>query len=587
MKAAVYCITLALIGAIFLGAVYSETETQTVTAYDKITDLAPVVQYDKVDSWTHYNPIKNTSGWVGADYEFQTNPSIYTVSEPGTWSEGVHTKVETTTANGVYLIQEAINSNWETGTIIESYSNYDSTGKIIGFVHPSPNTSELPDGTQFYWDASLQKFYVVTGYSDNVPVVSSMSTNLYWSYEPQFTTHVETLDYKVYHQGTTKYIVPGSAVTIPADTTAEWSNGELNGIITLILSPDAAINGVVPAYGSAADSYDLIELTIDRIEDTAHWKGIIDYVSPTNYAVVDYAYQVSLSEAFSTYVGWNGGGNYSYSIERGTFATVTLETLYPVGSTEHATIHVYGSDLTVTMVTAGEDINAVVTGYIDQDTQIVMLDEATTVVYLNATDSPAIRTLSVTGPTTAYVVDTWIESDPDGRLWGDPTIDLGAYFPDIVSNGARVVVSGYVAHGDSVTIGGHTCTVADGSIIIDGAKAIALAGLCVDFLKDGTVKISNGTRSAVLGEYSDAVLSFSGNWYFSSELDSIKERTTTVTNYGIGSFDASVNWCVFTFIGISILTALIAGYYLREGCTALDWAIVVIADVVALTLLVI
>lgn len=678
MKIAVYCITLALIGAIFLGAIYTETSTQAVTSYERVTDLAPIVESDPVDSWTHYNPIRNVTGWSNANYTYQAAPSIYTISEPGTWSDATTARIDSrgvwisqsigtladtflkwsddgvafeapsaanlggysahvvyspairsaaifwadvsidldgtlvkpagtvtgTTSDGSQFVRSssalyvaslnarAVAEEWPTGSIITAGGNVaidttagaswrysESTASNVTidgiFYQYTDNYYSIQEWTataatgQYYWNADTQKFALISGYTDDgVPVPSYTTSNLlWWSDDP-----AATLPVRIYTAGTTHYVAPASAVTIDAGAVASWSNGELNGIVTLLVSPTAAINGTVPGYSSAVSNFDMVELTIDRINDIAYWRGIVNYVSPSEYTALDYAEVITLSGEFAANIPWNSGPQ-SYHIERGNFVNIT----YPyIPESEYV---IEGAPLTVT---SDGDLWRI-TGRLTETTTVRILDEARLDLTLIADDAPAVRTITVSGPATAYVADTWTQADPSGLLWGNPSVDIGRYFPDLVN--VRMVINGYTAAGSAMTVGGHELRI-DGGDIIAGDMRLPLAGLKIDFV-DGNVAVSNGTRSAELGSSSGSVVEFSGDWYFSSELDEVKERIVTVTTYGIGSFDASVNWCVFTFIGISILTALIAGYYLRGGTTALDWVIVGLADVVALSLLVI
>lgn len=679
MKIAVYCITLALVGAIFLGAVYSETSTQAVTSYERVTDLAPIVESDPVDSWTHYNPIRNITGWSNANYVYQSAPSIYTISEPGTWSDATTAAIDSrgvwisqsigtladtflkwsdggvafeaptadniggyaahvvyspairsaaifradvsidldgtlvkpagtatgTTSDGSQFVRSssalyvaslnarAVAEHWPTGSIITAGGNvaidrtvgdswryaedsaYNVTvdGIFYQFVDTYYSVQEWSASAttgQYYWNADTQRFALISGYTDDgAPIPSYTTSNLlWWSDDPS-----ATLPVRIYHAGTTHYVAPASAVTVNEGATATWSNGELNGIITLLVSPTAAINGVVPGYSSAASNYSMVELTIDRINDLTYWRGIVDYVSPSEYTALDYAEIITLSGEFTAAIPWDGGGNLSYHVERGNFVNITYGYLPGLG------YEIEGAPLTVTHDGSFWRI----TGRLTETTTVTIYDEAVLTLTLIADDAPAVRSISVSGPATAYIADTWTQSDPSGLLWGNPSVDIGRYFPDLVN--VRMVINGYTAAGPTMTVGGHELRIDNGAVIV-GDIRLPLAGLCIDFV-DGGVSLSNGTRSVDLGSSSGAVVDFSGDWYFSSELDEVKERIVTVTSYGIGNFDASANWCVFTFIGISILTALIAGYYFRGGTTALDWVIVIVADVVALSLLVV
>lgn len=83
IKAAAYIVTIALIGTIFLAAVDIHQEPTTVTTYEQVTDLTPLVVYEDVDSYKPYNPPKNVTGWQNVTYQTQSTPTQYVaVLEP-------------------------------------------------------------------------------------------------------------------------------------------------------------------------------------------------------------------------------------------------------------------------------------------------------------------------------------------------------------------------------------------------------------------------------------------------------------------------------------------------------------------------
>ena len=79
------------------------------------------------------------------------------------------------------------------------------------------------------------------------------------------------------------------------------------------------------------------------------------------------------------------------------------------------------------------------------------------------------------GGTKAYVYTTYVQVDPYGKLWGNPTVYLGYYYPDyyvrddhgntdIPGSALRVLFSAFVTSGTSMTINGITMPVEDGQI---------------------------------------------------------------------------------------------------------------------------
>lgn len=90
IKAAAYIVTIALIGTIFLAAVDIHQEPTTVTTYEQVTDLTPLVVYEDVESYKSFNPTTNVTGWGNVTFQTQSTPTQYIVSS---------TPAEVTTVN--------------------------------------------------------------------------------------------------------------------------------------------------------------------------------------------------------------------------------------------------------------------------------------------------------------------------------------------------------------------------------------------------------------------------------------------------------------------------------------------------------
>lgn len=86
MKFGLIIVVVALMGSIIAGSVAMETGTHEETAYNHLTDLAPIVTFEDVDQSVQYNPVKNVTGWTGVTYQYQSNPTIYAMQLPQTSS---------------------------------------------------------------------------------------------------------------------------------------------------------------------------------------------------------------------------------------------------------------------------------------------------------------------------------------------------------------------------------------------------------------------------------------------------------------------------------------------------------------------
>lgn len=86
MKFGLIIVVAALMGSIIAGSIAMETGTHDKTAYNHLTDLAPITTYEDVDQSIQYNPVKNVTGWTGVTYQYQSNPTIYAMQLPQTSS---------------------------------------------------------------------------------------------------------------------------------------------------------------------------------------------------------------------------------------------------------------------------------------------------------------------------------------------------------------------------------------------------------------------------------------------------------------------------------------------------------------------
>ena len=124
-------VLVALMGSILAGSIAIDTSNHEETAYNRLTDLGPIVEYDNVDTSIQYNPIKNVTGWTGVNYQTQSNPSIYTMQSPQTPS--TTTTGTLGSMGGVYYADDA------------AYG-YDG-GFAYGDDYPYIVWSDMPTGT--------------------------------------------------------------------------------------------------------------------------------------------------------------------------------------------------------------------------------------------------------------------------------------------------------------------------------------------------------------------------------------------------------------------------------------------------------
>lgn len=101
-----------------------------------------------------------------------------------------------------------------------------------------------------------------------------------------------------------------------------------------------------------------------------------------------------------------------------------------------------------------------------------------------------------------YIVDTIVEVDPIGILWGNPSMNIQYYFPEQVKSDTRVIFNAFVRYGSSMTINAdpdapasHTFSVSDGKMFI---KSTIVADV-----NNHIVKLQPSNKSYSLATYID------------------------------------------------------------------------------------
>ena len=578
MKIGLTVVVLALMGAILAGSVSFTTSPTLETEYERVSDLAPIVTASPVTSSEIYNPITNQTGWTDVNFETQTSPSIYSITSIGSYESWTSTETitgyggvyYTTTAgscsssygsrilwsdgsNGMVAAENMIGGfSGQTSTLVTTIGTFKATWNVsFGSALPlddglfwqdlthlaivenwsniivttgtwvrvgelqftsngnadqkvvSLHVETVPDdygGVRYYWDQSRSGWYEITGTGvNNAPLLADDPTSLFWwgrGYD-----NPALLTGERFVPGPTTYIVPYSQVTIPEGNTPTWSNGYANARVQIITDPTVTLaasdgtNAATITLPTEAQSYSKVLITIGASSGDRYWQGITNYVSPTNYSLLEYRYLIS-------------------------------------GGTE-----------------------------------------------LNSVSNLAI----VSGSSMAYIANTWVPTDPSGLLWQDPTMAPQGFFPDIYTQGARVIFSSILVTGDSLTIDGHTYATADKKITIDG-RDYSLNGFAIDY-HNGHTYLNTPTGERIdLGETVSTVITGSGVWYWSAELDSINVTTGEKTDVLFGQAPSSMEWSVFAFIGLIGLCILGLAAMSRDSLDGMDWIIMILAAIIALML---
>ena len=191
----------------------------------------------------------------------------------------------------------------------------------------------------------------------------------------------------------------------------------------------------------------------------------------------------------------------------------------------------------------------------------------------------------------AYISETWILSDPNQILWKDIDINIADYFNENKSK-LRVLLQGFVRYGTAISINQHSFDVIDGKITYTDSeaktsKSFELNGMAIDYF-EGHVYITqtNGSAQQDLGAITSYALVMDGVWYFSTSVSEIsiekyQERIWT-TNW---MMDTSTT--ILVFVGIIFASLVIMGMRYRDEMELLDVIILILAMLIAMSLLVI
>ena len=235
---------------------------------------------------------------------------------------------------------------------------------------------------------------------------------------------------------------------------------------------------------------------------------------------------------------------------------------------------------------------------------------------------------SKSGGTKAYIVSTEVMTDPMGRLWGDPTIYLGYYFPDyftydnatgntgVPTTAIRMLINGVVSYGTSLTINGQYMPVADGNITftyytyetetipstdpnvppttniitVTNEGNMPVKGMAIDW-EEGHVYLvftEQGKTRYDLGEYNTTaanvviagtdtgkdtvatdIISGTGTWYWQSNLYTINHAIETTLHLdltqGLAGWGMSLQVSMLLFVGMLIVGVAIVHYYYRDS----------------------
>lgn len=603
MKAGLIIVVVALMGAILAGSISFTHTTYPDIGYDKVSDLTPIVTADPVLSDEIYNPTSNQTGWSNVTYTTQVSPSVYSFRNAGTF--GTFNTAAFSSYGGISYTTA---SAWSNGT----YTPDGYTNVQIGLTWSDGSNGAYADGGRI----------IIGGYYDKSPVLRDnhgidnySECNVYWQYHTLGATkHYATSDTPIYWQSLTRVADSNnwpSGVIVDGDTPYivfgdRWLESESMDGMGFTSSNDGHIL-TTELYITVSTSSG-VEYYWDA--ERVHFYPITGYDDVTGAPLYDTNY--------ASYPVWliADGSSTSATLTLDKYIAGTITYVTPYSAVEitpgqtatwsngynntrvqlivdpQSTIVVGGQTLSLPnmsivynkcLVTLGSD-NCYWQGITEYNTptNYTLFDYQ---YPFGVTVTTPITNLSVSASTMAYILNTWVPTDPRGLLWQDPEFNINTYFPTVASSGARVIFSSVLTTGDSITINGNTYNTYNGTVEING-NTYRLNGLCVDFRTDGNVYVVTASGTTIdLGPRSTYEISADGIWYWAAELDDIhtvyRERTEILTAQA-----PDPNWMVFAFIGISIICLIAMAAIGRESMDGFDWIIVILSIIISLMLVV-
>lgn len=209
----------------------------------------------------------------------------------------------------------------------------------------------------------------------------------------------------------------------------------------------------------------------------------------------------------------------------------------------------------------------------------------------------------------AYILNTYILTDPNNLLWTDVDINLEDYFTDYKDN-MRILFQGFVSYGDSLTINGQFFEIDnsgfDARIVkivkpeqgIPGTPSYVpavtetqtvrfnLNGLAVDYYNNHCHLVqTNGKNTVDLGEITDYTIQMDGTWYFSSSISTIAVVPSKENVWNPG-WDMDMNTAILLFVGMIIILTSIVLMRFRDMIDLSDIAILICSVIIPMTLVV-
>lgn len=546
---------IALLGGVLLGSLLnvSSHDVQT-TKYDYVSDISGLFDVSDEPQYIDYNPATNYTGYTNTRALSPTNPS----------PSGIEFQ-ESATANN-YRIRT---TNYEqtagpSGTVNNSSTypqvnvNGDSGIQARGYI---TNASEIVGSADFaqLFDVKITSMYDwATAVFGNISQYSTINVNFTYPSITAPTTRAYIGSLSPYESpyGTYNLILPSYYTSITINATDQTFTVTGGGSGTYSLYDRYMI------YGDASQQ-ELYRLDNGNYGLESHDTTLSLTFTSTTALKNEYTYMVPSSGVYASSVGtvWdndtdtvdydnqriqilfgprfnNGswvlpspgtGGGVSVSVDMqsiGTFRpiisynSVDKWTIEPDGSLSSRTTIGDFRGVMLDLVKTASGLNWAVygiTSFSDYFNVVISTVPSLSGSYSGNIELDKLFFSSISSKLAWSVYNTVVFMDTYGAVLADPSIDLADYWPDMDSY--RFAFQSFALYGDSITINGVTYPVSNESIVIND-RAYKLDNFYLSFSEQGDTSITfnNVNRTIDLGPTVDKVVSFAGNWGFTTGL---------------------------------------------------------------------
>lgn len=282
----------------------TDHEEKTAIHYNYEGDMTPSVTHSAIDDWAEYNPLTNVTGWSGTDI-IQPISDVATpyLKEPRVLSYNFSSTITNIrlAAHKLQLNQvSGLGDILQTNGVILSVDPYNLT--LTDFAYSS---GEKFLGKSLVWDKTQNTFTVIsliggvwTPSEDpkyqNIPYDNNL---LLYSYGAS-STPTTSVDVYIPVLSDPVYLDSTLFNQIPVGSTATWENGQVNGVIRILCSPNTIINVTNPNYTfSCNDSvgYEYVLWTLDCLNNRYTYQGVTSLTNTLAYTIDDHEYPLTVT----------------------------------------------------------------------------------------------------------------------------------------------------------------------------------------------------------------------------------------------------------------------------------------------------